>query len=155
MAGSKDKITKRELFFRYLSLILLTAYLAGMCIVIIWLGTVWTGSTGMKTDGDTLSLYRARYFVRQNAGITIIKVDSGGAAAKAGLRVGDRITAVNGLKLSESPEAYSQAEAGSRMEVQLARGSGVENITLYLDDDTFWLESILFIVFFVVGGLIG
>jgi len=141
--------------FRYASLTLLTIYLTSMTVFVIWIGGVTTGSPGMRLDKDTVGYYGVRQLARENGGFTIIKVDSAGAAEKAGLRVGNKIVAVDGVEIKEDPRIYDLILARAKMQVRVERSGHTEDVALVMEDNYLEIGVFLLPVFFIVGALIG
>ncbi len=155
MIPSKDTPSPRTMAFRYASLTLLTIYLTSMIVFVIWIGGVTTGSPGMRLDKDTVGVYGVRKLIRENGGFTIIKVDSARVAAKAGLRVGDKIVAVDSVEIKEDPRIYDLVLARAKMQVRVERSGHTEEVALVMEDNYLEIGVFLLPVFFIVGALIG
>jgi len=79
---------------------------------------------------------RAHFGVPQEAGVMISKVDAGSPAEKAGLKVGDVVTAVDGKPISTSFDLRLRirgAEDGAATTIEVWRGGKVQTLTASLE----------------------
>jgi S1-C subfamily serine protease len=71
----------------------------------------------------------------QNGGVTLRKIEPGGPAAKAGLKAGDVVTAIDGKKILNFDglsAAVSQARPGESLSLTVRRGGATKHVTLTL-----------------------
>lgn len=87
-------------------------------------------------DFQSVDMRIARYFGLQRAeGVIVSDVERNGPAAKAGLRVGDIITEVNGQKISSEDDLYvllSDSRPGETLSVKVYRDRATTNVTVTL-----------------------
>lgn len=132
MIPSKDNPSPRTMALRYASLTLLTIYLTSMIVFVIWIGRFSIGEPGMRLDKDTVGVYGVQQLARENGGFTLVKIDSAGVAAKAGLRVGDKIVAVDGVEIKEDPTMYDYGLVRAAMQLRVERSGHTEEIALLM-----------------------
>jgi hypothetical protein len=79
---------------------------------------------------------RAHFGVPQEAGVMVSKVDAGSPAEKAGLKVGDVVTAIDGKPIATSFDLRQRirgAEDGAAATVEVWRGGKVQTLTANLE----------------------
>ncbi|MGC4107503.1 MAG: site-2 protease family protein [Thermomicrobiales bacterium] len=79
-----------------------------------------------------------------NSTVTIRDVDAGSAAEKAGLRSGDRIVAINGVKIDAAQQAQSvlASVAGKTVPVTVSRGGQERTVSLGVPELTIQLTAV-------------
>lgn len=83
-------------------------------------GLPWTGITGLDVPRDA-----ARQYNLSQGGVLVMRVAPNGAGDKAGIKSGDVITAIDGVKLEttrEFEEEISRRKVGERVKLTLKRG---------------------------------
>jgi S1-C subfamily serine protease len=68
---------------------------------------------------------------RQETGLLLVRVESGSAAEKAGLEVGDILVAIGGANVADHEELVtilSERGAGAKLEAEVLRGGGLTRI---------------------------
>jgi sigma-B regulation protein RsbU (phosphoserine phosphatase) len=143
MTSQKDTISKRTLVFRYAALSILTAYLTTMVATSFLLlhREVQSSNTyrgwWMGNLGGSASFYDFGR-IRRAGGVIVASVDPVSPAEKAGLEVGDTIIAVNGVTLTEHPQAYFRfnltADAGDSAFFTVRRGNAIKIKTFVIVD---------------------
>ena len=76
--------------------------------------------------------------IKIHDGVYVDGFSSNSSAQKAGIQVGDVITAINGTKVKTGPELKAQLSRyspGNKVEVQVQRGDAVKNYTIELKND--------------------
>ena len=70
---------------------------------------------------------------RQDTGLLLVRVESGSAAEKAGLEVGDILVGIGGANLTDHEElvsALSERGAGAKVEAEVVRGGGLTRLSI-------------------------
>lgn len=73
----------------------------------------------------------------QAAGVVVVAVRAGGAAARAGIREGDRISRCNGARVSNARQFERRvldSRPGSLMEVELSRAGELHRVSLPVEE---------------------
>ena len=99
-------------------------------------GRVRAAWPGMQVQAVTAELAQRLGF-REAAGLVVTRVDPGGPAARAGVRVGDRIRRVNGRVTNTVDQAQGGiygAEVGDRLRLDLERDGRDLELTLTLEE---------------------
>ncbi|HEV2106213.1 MAG TPA: PDZ domain-containing protein, partial [Candidatus Eisenbacteria bacterium] len=99
-------------------------------------GRVRAAWPGMQVQAVTAELAQRLGF-REAAGLVVTRVDPGGPAARAGVRVGDRIRRVNGRVTNTVDQAQGGiygAEVGDHLRLDLERDGRDLELTLTLEE---------------------
>ncbi|MDR0952170.1 MAG: S1C family serine protease [Oscillospiraceae bacterium] len=97
-----------------------------------------TGKPSYGVKAKTVSSVAGSYFGTSD-GAEIVEVIPGGAAEKAGVKVGDIVTAVNGIKISSSPELVASKDGfkpGDTVTLTLYRDGDYLELPLTFGEDT-------------------
>lgn len=155
MTLSKNNPSRRTMVFRYTCLTLLTIYIISMIIFVFLIVGVGEGNPGMRLDKDGVGISDVWQLARAKGSFTITQVDSAGLAAKAGLRVGDQIIAVNDVEIKEDPTAYDYGLVRCKMQLRVERNGHTEDVALIMEKHHWDLGIIFVPLLFVIGALIG
>uniref|UniRef100_A0A832I0Q2 PDZ domain-containing protein n=1 Tax=Eiseniibacteriota bacterium TaxID=2212470 RepID=A0A832I0Q2_UNCEI len=101
---------------------------------IVTYGRVRAAWPGMQVQEVTPYLARRLGF-REAGGLVVTRVEEGGPAARAGVRAGDRVRAVNGTavrNLDDAQRGIYGAAVGDRVTLELERGGRTLTLTLTL-----------------------
>jgi len=141
MGYEKEKIPPLTLIFRYLTLSVMTLVLTAMVIASFWMVHSFVNFVYLEPgiSAGSLSLgYQDIFLIREKGAIVVTGVDSGSAAEKAGIQVGDSIIAVNGVRLKEKPQAYFRpllrAGTGKEIKFELIRNGVKEWRVVVLEE---------------------
>ena len=114
---------------------------------------MWTGTPGGATSGfvpmELTPELRVHYGAPRDAGVLIGEVEAESPAARAGLQVGDIVTAADGEKI-DSPSDLSRAmrrkKAGDKVSIDVLRDKAVKHLEATVgerkDNEMAWGEML-------------
>jgi C-terminal processing protease CtpA/Prc len=91
---------------------------------------------GVRLIGITEEL-RSHYGAPRDAGVLVSDVESGSPAARAGIEVGDVITAVEGTRVTSTGDvsrAIRRKSGGETVDVEVVRGRSTRKLTVTLEE---------------------
>jgi serine protease Do/serine protease DegQ len=99
-------------------------------------GEVRRGALGAQAQDLTPELATA-FDLKEQKGAVVTQVNEGSPAAKAGLKAGDIVTAVNGKPVRDSADVRNivgMLQIGQKVEMQVKREGKVKNITAVIEE---------------------